>query len=475
MVNIFFKTYGCQANVADSTFLISYLSNRGRVVSCENEADFIIINSCAIREKAEQKLFSYLGKLALLKEDKPYLRVGVIGCVASYRKRDIFEKFDHVNFVFGAKEDINVLRSYLANALEELETIKKIYYNDPINFPIKFRRDRDIEKIVVERCGGCDFECHSFLQLGQKKLNKLEETGRKKLKRAFVNIMTGCNNYCSYCIVPFTRGREVSYKMKQILEHVKGEVKGGVKEITLVGQNVNSYSDPDSGAKFIALLREVAKIEGNFWVRYISSHPKDMTKNLFEVMAENKDRFCRHLHLPLQSGSDKILKAMNRVYSVEHYLKIVDWIREVLPDATITSDIIVGFPGETEEDYQMTRKIIEKVRFDLIYSFVYSKRKYTTAFNYPDDCKQEEKLSRLYALQERAKEISAENNSKHIGSVQRVLVEDRLKNGRLWGRTSGNVLVHFDGRDEKTGTFVDLKIGKADRVKLEGVLVEKEI
>ncbi len=444
MINFFIKTYGCQANVADSQAVSNFLTDFGcKEVNLAKDADLILINTCAIRAKAEQKFFSYLGALADIKKEKKYLKVGIIGCVASYRQKEIRHRFDHVSFVFGAKENLLELKQILSDAILKIEGSRFFHSSD----------DRKVSLTINKK----------DLLLGGFKDKS------KELKQSYINIMTGCNNYCSYCIVPFTRGREKSYSLKSVVDRVKRDVQAGAKEIILLGQNVNSYKDPDTNKTFADLLKEVANVEGEFWVRFVSPHPKDMTKDVLYVIAENKDKLCAFIHFPLQSGSNKILDAMVRTYTVEKYLEQIGWIREILPSATISTDIIVGFPGETEDDYMQTRNVMEVVKFDNIFSFIYSPRKYTKAALLKDDCSKDLKLKRLNALQKRNVEICFERNNKHVNKILKSLVEKRLANGKLLARTQGNHRVLFDGDEKLIGSFVSLKIEKAGAVNLVGV------
>jgi len=464
MIKVFVRTYGCLANVADSKNLITYLRSFGcEEVLCEQDADLILINTCSIREKAEKKVFSYLGNLIHLKKEKPYLCIGVVGCMASYKKKDIFECFDHVNFVYGAKDDLKILKNYLADIVEKLFSSKQRYLSSPSDFVNTIKRNKDLKKVST-----LSKVFPRGIRVGLIKSIKPKEFG---VKRSFINIMSGCNNFCSYCIVPFVRGPEKSYDIQQVLQQVKHDVDSGYKEINFIGQNVNSYQDPKTGLKFADLLREAAQIKGEFWVRFISSHPKDTSLELIKVMAEFKDKICSHVHLPLQSGSNNILKAMNRVYSREHFLDIVEMIRKYLPQSTISTDIIVGFPGEQEQDYLDTRDMMEKVGFDLIYSFVYSPRKYTKAYSLTDDCPHKIKLKRLMDLHKRGVDIAQKNNLRLVGKVVKCLVEERQKNGKLIARESGNVRVEVEGGDEFIGKFVDVKIESAGATKVMGSIV----
>lgn len=470
MVNVFFKTYGCQANVADSEGLMNYLTDLGCAKSeAESNADVIIINSCAIREKAEQKMFSYLGELAAQKKQRPYIRIGVIGCVASYKKKDIYNRYDHVNFVFGAKEEVGALQSYLFDMITSLQTTKQLYLDNPKTFINEVGQDRDIKKVVQEK--KLDQKINSD-KIAQTVLGASLGGTQSEVKRSFINIMTGCNNYCSYCIVPFTRGREKSYSIESILERAKRDIDLGAKEITLIGQNVNSYQDPETNEKFSTLLEKIAQIEGEFWVRYISPHPKDITIDVLETMAKYKEKITPWVHLPLQAGSDSVLEAMNRTYNVERYMEVVEWIWKLLPEATITTDIIVGFPGETWEDFEKTLNVMEKVRYDHIYSFSYSKRKYTKASNVAETCSAEEKQKRLSLLQSKQINICLERNSRHINKRMKVLVEKRLTPGTLLARTPGNLRVNLiDGNDDLIGRFVNVIVTDAGAANLEASLI----
>lgn len=480
MINYFFKTYGCQANVADSQGLAKFLDELGcKEVQAEEQADLAIVNTCAVRDKAEQKLFSYLGELAEHKKARAYMKIGVIGCVASYKKKEIYQRFDLVNFVYGAREEYDTLKAYLMDAVVNLETTKQMFHSSPDLNVKSGGQDRDIKKVVQFKKL---LSTPRFVSLGLKKAEKnnssqvaLDKPGFKKpqeVNRSYVNIMTGCNKACAYCIVPFTRGGEVSYPMAQILDRVAHDIANGAKEVTLIGQNVNSYIDPETGHKFPELMRRVAAIDGQFWVRWISPHPQDMTRELFEVIAQHRDKLPGYVHFPVQSGSDRILDLMKRNYTTAQYLEQIGWIRELLPGATISTDIIVGFPGETEEDYQATRELMEKVKYDLVYSFIYSPRKYTRAANMEDTGTYQDKQKWLEALQERQKEICLERNLHNIGKNFTCLVEKRVAPDKLLARTEGNVRVHFQGTDDLIGNFVQLCIQETGPVNMIGILVQ---
>ncbi len=474
MVNIFFKTYGCQANIADSEGLISYLQDLGcTYVRSAEEADLIMVNTCAIRAKAEQKMFTYLGEIAKLTKARPHVRIGVIGCVASYRSKELYKRFSHVNFVFGAREDIRAFHSYLMDVITSLETIKQHYADNMGNVP-RPGQDGNIKKLVESKklAGKTIRFKPGEIAYNMRKVHQ-QSKGPLEVQKSYINIMTGCNNYCSYCIVPFTRGREQSYSIKYIVDRVAREVTQGAKEVNLIGQNVNSYSDPDDGRSFSQLLEAVAQLPGEFWVRYVSPHPKDITIDVVETMAKYPEKLCDWVHLPLQAGSNTILEAMKRPYTVKRYMEVVGWIRKHMPKATITTDIIVGFPGENQEDYEGTRAVMEDVQYDHIFSFIYSPRKYTTAYKLGDPCPPEVKQQRLMALQKRQKEICLVRNKRLEGSIQRVLVEKRQASGKLLGRTSGNIRVNFDGDDALIGTFTQVQIDRAGIANLEGLLLHK--
>lgn len=465
MINFFIRTYGCQANVADSQTLAEHLARLGcNEVGHEREADLIILNTCAIRDKAEQKLWSYLGKLAAYKRIKPFLSIGIIGCVASYKKSEIYTRFDHVSFVYGAREDREILHAYLADVVMRIQTAQQLYQSAPESPLISGGQDRDVCALAKKLR-----LVHSYPKISGVRMPSQEPC------RSFINIMTGCNKYCSYCIVPFTRGREISYPMSQILAQVERDLAQGVREITLVGQNVNSYKDPETGALFPELLRRVAAYEGDFWVRYMSPHPQDMTRELFEVMAAYRPKVAASLHFPVQSGSDRILQLMNRTYLIDEYLTKINWIRELMSDATISTDIIVGFPGETEEDFLATMAVVDHVKFDLIYSFIYSPRAFTKASAMKDDCSYAIKQQRLDRLQARQTEIASQRNALNIGKILRCLVEKRLEHGKLLARTEGNIRVIIQGPDVHLGTFVPVLIETSGPANMHGRVVQDSL
>jgi len=490
MITVFMKTYGCQANVADSSHISKYMEGIGfSVMHSEGsdvtpaQVDLVIVNSCAIREKAEQKMFSYLGSLAKLKKEKPYLVVGVIGCVASYRKQEIMNRVPHANFVFSARDDIEDFKAYITDVVESTETAKRLYYTGSADmegdaFKKEFkkgglfkRRDKDVLAVVEKKkLKPVPFALLKTEFRGITPHGDTTPRGGTTFERSMINIMRVCNNYCSYCIVPFTTGRERSFSLEQILENVKRDVAAGAKEVTLLGQNVNSYKDPQTGARFETLLERVAQLDGDFWVRFVSAHPKDMTTDVIDVIAENK-KLCSYVHLPLQSGSNRILDAMNRTYSAEKYLDQIAYIKKRLPGALLTTDIIVGFPGEEESDYRATMDLVEQVRYNMIFSFIYSPRKYTQAAELEDLCPQNVKLERLQKLQARQREIGTGVNKELVGRQVLVLMEGVLSDGRSWGRTEGNMKVFLAQGTPAIGQFVDVIITQARLSDLQGELV----
>ena len=430
----FVLTFGCQQNEADSEKLAGLSETMGyEIVDAPEKADLIVVNTCAIREHAEQKALSIVGQYKHLKVKNPSLVIAVCGCMVTqeHRKDDIKFRYPYVDFVFGTSS----IHRFPQLLCDKLSRGKRLYCPE------------EKEYLVAE---GLPIR-------------------RESTYRAWVSIMYGCNNFCSYCIVPYVRGRERSREMGPIVEEVKELVARGYKDITLLGQNVNSYGK-DSGYPydFADLLAELDKIEGDFYLRFMTSHPKDADRKLIDVMA-NSRHIARHFHLPMQSGSDKILKAMNRHYDTARYLDIVRYLREKMPDVTITSDIIVGFPGETEEDFDGTLNMLRTVGFDMLYSFIYSPRKGTPAAEMEQIPReiQNARFDRLLALQG---EIAKEKNQPLVGKPLRILCDGVSKhNPALYsGRTEGNKIAFFEGSPEDTGNFVTFVADRADAFALYG-------
>ena len=429
-------TYGCQQNEADSEKIAGMLHESGyNIVKEPALADVIIVNTCAVREHAEERALSITGGYKHLKTARPWLKIGICGCMVS--KSDMSEKikksYPYIDFVFGT---------------EKLAHLPEILY----------RSYEKKKRMFVPNDG--EIEIAEGLPVI-----------RESDFRAWVSIMYGCNNFCTYCIVPYVRGRERSRRPEKIIEEVSELATSGCKEITLLGQNVNSYGKEFGGeCDFATLLTRICEVEGDFTIRFMTSHPNDASRALIDVMAANP-KIAKHFHLPVQSGSDRVLKEMNRHYNKEAYLSLVDYMREKMPDIAITTDIIVGFPGETEEDFNDTLELMKRVKYDMIFSFIYSPRTGTPAAKMeqvPDEIKTE-RMNRLLALQN---ELLAEKNEAYVGKTLRVLVEGKSKtNGtKMSARTEGNRIVLFDGDESLTGKFVNLKITKSAPFALIGEL-----
>ncbi|MBR2381325.1 MAG: tRNA (N6-isopentenyl adenosine(37)-C2)-methylthiotransferase MiaB [Clostridia bacterium] len=433
----FVMTFGCQQNEADSEKIVGMAEAMGyEILSSPEKAYLIVVNTCAIREHAELKALSTIGQYKHIKQKNPELVIAVCGCMVTqeHRVNDIKFKYPYVDFVFSTSA-IHKLPEILS---EKIKKGKRLYCTDE-------------EYSVAE---GLPIK-------------------RESNYRAWVSIMYGCNNFCTYCIVPYVRGRERSRRKEEIIAEVCELVAGGYKDITLLGQNVNSYGkDMGFDYDFADLLEELAHIEGDFLLHFMTSHPKDATKKLVDVIANN-DRVAKQFHLPLQSGSDSILKKMNRHYQLDRYMEIVDYMKVKIPDIVITTDIIVGFPGETEEDFEGTLDALRRVRYDMIYSFIYSPRMGTPAAEMENQIPapvQSERFSRLLNLQN---EIAYEINQKHLGETIRVLCDGPSKNNPnvLCGRTEGNKIVLFDGTTELTGQYVNIKINKCETFALIGEII----
>ena len=432
---VFVLTFGCQQNEADSEKLAGMSMDMGYTVTKEpKEADLILVNTCAIREHAEKKALSIIGQYKHIKAAKPETMIGVCGCmvVQEHRAEEIKFRYPYVDFIFGTSS---------------LHRFPKLLY----------------DKTTKGKRLYCPQESEFCVAEGLR-------INRESSFRAWVSIMYGCNNFCSYCIVPYVRGRERSREMKEIVAEVRDLAQRGYKDITLLGQNVNSYAkDSDFDYDFADLMAELSKIEGDFLLRFMTSHPKDASKKLIDTMAQNP-KIARHFHLPMQSGSDEILSKMNRRYDTKKYLETVDYLREKIPGITITTDIIVGFPGETEEDFEGTLNMLRQVKFDMIYSFIYSPRKGTPAAEMecqiPDSVKSE-RFNRLLAVQN---EIAFELNQQEVGKTLRVLCDGISKNNEkvYSGRSEGNKIVFFDGEEPDTGKYINIKIDRAEAFALYG-------
>ena len=428
-------TFGCQMNEHDSETIAGMLAQQGmEPVLDKKEADIVIINTCSVRENADKRFFGTLGQLKKKKTENPEFVVGVCGCMMQQQHviDTLKMKYPWVDIIFGT-HNIHMFPQLLENVMNEKQKIMDIW--------------EDGGEIV-------------------------EGLPAKRLYRhkAFVNIMYGCNNFCTYCIVPYTRGRERNRKPLDILNEVRNLVDDGVKEITLLGQNVNSYKG-DEDTDFAALIYMLNDIEGLERIRFMTSHPKDLSDRLIQAY-KDCDKLCRNIHLPVQSGSSSILKRMNRRYTKEDYLRLVERLRTAVPDITISTDIIVGFPGETEEDFLETLDLAEQVRYDSAFTFLYSIRKGTPAEKFEDQIPEDIKHERFNRLVDTINRISAEKNSEYVGTVQQVLVEGTSKNDIMTysGRTDGFKLVNFKASEDLTGKTVPVRITESNTFSLVGEL-----
>lgn len=416
-------------------------------------ADMIILNTCSIRAKAEQKVYSLLGQIRQFKVHNPQLLVAVAGCVAQQEGKTIQQKMPHVDFVVGTQQIYQ-----LPDMIREFEAGRKSH-GLAINLDSSF----SIPSI------------YSYRQSVQK---SSPQVGREFKK--FVTIMQGCNNYCSYCVVPYTRGREISRPVSDILDEIRLFLDQGVTEITLLGQNVNSYGQTnavaDESVTFATLLRKVSKLKGLQRLRFTTSNPKDLSEELMRCFAEI-DILCPQFHLPVQSGSDTILTRMNRKYTVADYLQKVQVLRNYRPDIAITTDIIVGFPGETDADFEATMKLLETVRFHGSFSFKYSDRPGTRSADFPDKVNEDVKSERLSRFQHFQDSISLERNSEYVGRNMEVVVEGIGKNNLFYGRTTTNHIVHFPATDPDTvhpGDTRSVQINQAGQHSLTGIIKEEK-
>lgn len=418
-------TYGCQQNEADSEKIRGYLAEMGYgFTQDEFQADVIVVNTCAVREHAEMRVLGNVGALNHTKKNKPGQIVAVCGCMV--QQEHMAERIKHsypvVDLVFGPHE--------LWRFPELLERVmtrhKRVFAAD--------KSDGVMAEGIPQRRDGS--------------------------VKAWLSVMYGCNNFCTYCIVPYVRGRERSRRPEDVLEEARELVRQGYKDITLLGQNVNSYGrDLDCGVDFADLIRMINDIPGEFLIRFMTSHPKDATEKLFKTMAEC-EKCAHHIHLPVQSGSDRVLKRMNRSYDSAKYLSLVDLARSYMPDIVITTDIIVGFPDETEEDFEDTLRLCEQVRYDAMFTFIYSKRVGTPAASMPDPYTREDKQRRFDRLTETANRISGEKHQEYVGKTLLVLVDGETgrEEYNLSARTNGGRLVHLKGDAALVGQFINAKI-----------------
>ncbi len=453
---LYINTIGCQMNVYDSDKIAnSLLSLNYKATENLKKADLIIVNTCAIREKAEQKVFSFLGRLAGLKRKKPGLIIGVGGCVAQQEGKKILERVPYLDVVFGT------------HAIPRLPGI--------------------VERVELKKSRIVDIGMTDQIVEIESVADSLENGPKGRKVSDFVTIMQGCDNFCTYCVVPYVRGRETSRSPEKIVNEIEGLVNSGVREVTLLGQNVNSYGKKEGLCSFSELLALVNEIDGILRIRFTTSHPKDLSDDLIYAFKEN-EKLCRHIHLPVQSGSDRVLKRMNRKYTRALYLEKIDKLRNICPDISITSDFITGFPGETKADFKETLDLIKTVEYEGLFAFKYSDRPNAKATLFAQKIPDQEKKERLKKLLDLQEVISRKKNQALVGSTQEILVEgfskkmssvlpragetkinESLPNNIQWtGRTSANKIVNFNLESSSvscgetfTGSIVNVEIEKA--------------
>lgn len=417
-------TFGCQMNARDSEKLVGILERIGYVEVPDENADFVIYNTCTVRENANLRVYGRLGYLHSLKKKNPHMMIGLCGCMMQEPQvvENLKKSYSFVNLIFGTH-----------NIYKFAELVVSSLLSNRMIIDIWKDTDKIVEDLPVER---------------------------KYPFKSGVNIMFGCNNFCSYCIVPYVRGRERSRNPKDIVREIERLVKDGVVEVMLLGQNVNSYGkNLDEPMTFAQLLTEIEKIEGLERIRFMTSHPKDLSDELIEVM-KNSKKICKHLHLPLQSGSSDILQKMNRRYDKEKYLNLVEKIRTAIPDISLTTDIIVGFPGETEEDFLETVDVVKKVRYDSAFTFIYSKRTGTPAAVMENQIPEDVVKDRFNRLLETVQTIGREMSARDTGKIMEVLVEEQNSQDKhlMTGRLSNNLLVHFEGDTSLIGQLCQIRL-----------------
>lgn len=433
--NFIIITWGCQMNEEDSERLSGMLLNIGyRKTNTLEEADIIIYNTCCVRENAENKVYGNLGELKHLKKKNPDLIIAVCGCMMQQKGMadKILQNFNHVNIVFGTHNAYK-FPEYLNRVKTEGIQVKEIFNKE----------EEIIEGLPIDR---------------------------KSDVKAFVTVMYGCNNFCTFCVVPYVRGRERSRKSEDIINEIKGLVEKGYKEVTLLGQNVNSYGKGlEEDINFAKLLRKINEINGLKRIRFMTSHPKDLTKDVIMAIKEC-DKICKQIHLPVQSGSDRILKKMNRHYTKDYYMNLVKMIKEEIPDVSLTTDIIVGFPGETEEDFKETLNLAKEVSYDSAFTFIYSRRNNTVADMMLDQVPDDVKHDRFNRLINVLNDQTILNNKKYEGEIVEVLIEGLSKNdnSKFTGRTRNGKLVNLSGENINIGDLVNVKITRAQPFSLIG-------
>jgi tRNA-2-methylthio-N6-dimethylallyladenosine synthase len=424
----YIHTFGCQMNVHDTEKMTGILEEQGYTgTDSPSNADLVIFNTCSIRQKAEQKFYSELGRMKDLKKKRPWMKIAVAGCIAQQEGKNILKRAPHVDFVFGT-QNIHTLINISSSAFERIA--------------VHVNPDIATKELPIKRSDGV---------------------------RAWITIMYGCDNFCSYCVVPYTRGREQSRRSENIYAEASELADRGYKEITLLGQNVNSYS---SDTDFPGLLRKLDRIGGIARIRFVTSHPKDLSDDLIRAMSELPS-VCNHIHLPLQSGSSAVLKRMNRRYSFTDYMNKISHLRKQIPGMAITTDIIAGFPGETDRDHQRTLCALKKIEFDGIFAFKYSPRPFTKAAEmngHVEDSLKSDRLNEILTLQD---EITFQKNKALVGTVQEILIEGESETNseKLAGRTRSNKIVTIPEASSRKGAVIDVKVTKSRRHSLEGTPV----
>ena len=423
-------TFGCQMNLADSGSLAAAMNRHGFLpVESDEDADILILNTCSVREKAEERVFGRLGELSAFKKKSPGKKLAVVGCMAQRLGPRILQRAPYVDFILGP-DRISELPQYLgkSNGIPQINT-----------------------------------------EFGHEKIGDLIPVRDNKYS-AYVTISRGCNQYCAYCIVPYVRGEERSYPAGQIIGQINALASDGVLETILLGQNVNSYRD--NGSDFPQLLKQIAGETDVKRIRFMTSHPKDLSDRLIDVLAA-EPKMMAHLHLPLQSGANRILQKMGRIYTYDHYRSLVVKLRTALPDISLTTDLIVGFPSETEEEYQMTLRAVEEIQFDSAFMFRYSPREGTSAAKLKDDIPDPEKIRRLTGLIDLQKSISFQKNQSEIGKIRSVLIDGRSRRSNmvLKGKTEGNKTLLLDGDESLIGTIKNVRVTSADSWTLHGELI----
>lgn len=431
---VYIETYGCQMNLADTELVLGILKNKGYDTTEEvNDADIILLNTCSIRDNAEQRIYGRLGNLKKFKDKNPNMVLGILGCMAERLRKDLVESKKIVDLVVGPDE-YRRLPEFIDTAFAGEKGIG-----------VKLSRTETYDDITPYREDGLS---------------------------AWISVMRGCDKFCTFCVVPFTRGRERSRSLDSIVQEIKHLSDRGFKEVSLLGQNVNSYND--DGSDFADLLAASAKVDPSLRVRFTTSHPQDLSDKLLYTIAEHPN-LCNYIHLPVQSGSDRILKLMNRTYTIEHYLNLIEKARKIIPGVSFSTDIIAGFPTETYEDHLMTLDVMQAVKYDGAYMFKYSPREKTKAYKMDDDVPEETKTKRLNEIIDLQHVISAELNQRMIDKEETVLVEGFSKKSdkHLAGRTDTNKVVIFPANpDIKQGDYVNIKISRATSATLFGDVTE---